>query len=71
MRSAERLACPETSRVGSVGTYVLSAYRSPVGLRTRLMPDGVAGVRIAPRPGAGTGVGNAVKHPRTRCGGAS
>src|ERR1044072_1458963 len=32
-----------TSRAGSVGTYVLPAYRSPAGSPASLMRDGVAG----------------------------
>ena len=42
MRSAERLACPGTPRVGFVGTYVFPAYRSPTGTPASLMRDGGA-----------------------------
>ena len=59
MRSAERLACPGRRVCDVVGTYVLPAYRSPFGSWVGLMRDGVAEVRIAARPGVGTGVGNA------------
>jgi hypothetical protein len=37
IRRATRL--PRTKRVGSVGTYVLPAYRSPFDLRAGLMRD--------------------------------
>jgi hypothetical protein len=40
MRSAERLACPGKRVCGSVGTYVLPAYRSHFGLRASLMRAG-------------------------------
>src|SRR3954468_17368254 len=62
MGSAERLACPRRRREGSVGTYVVPAYRSPFGSPASLMRHRVAEVGIAARPGVGTGVGNAVKH---------
>src|SRR3954464_8322335 len=57
MGSAERLACPGRRREGSVGTYVVPAYRSPFGSTASLMRHRVAQVRSA-----GTGVGDAVKH---------
>jgi anti-sigma B factor antagonist len=59
MRSAERLACPARR---SVGTYVLPAYRSHLGVPASLMRTPGVRVRMGAGPGVGIGVGIAAIH---------